>query len=337
MTKNRNDLIEGFLNANGWERALRQTLADDASFRRYERITDGSRCVVLMDAPPDKENVELFIDAASDLNELGCKVPAVLASDKKNGFLLLEDFGNKTYSKVLQQNPTRERELYSLAVDVLIHLQKQIRTLNYHTKRGSYNNDILINEACVLLDWYFPKIHDKPIPEEGRTLYVNLWNELLNPIFFSPSTIVHRDFHIDNLVLLKGESGISGCGLLDFQDALIGSGIYDLMSLLEDARRDVTKVLQSELKNKYFCEIQELGIFRAPYAVFETNFAILAANRHAKVLGVFSRLATRDNKEGYLDHIPRVWGLLEAALNHPKLAGLKFSFDKYFPKSKRPI
>ena len=178
----------------------------------------------------------------------------------------------------------------------------------------------------------FPKIMTNQFLRKVEPLCQFMESFLIK--YFSPSTIVHRDFHIDNLVLLDGEPGISACGLLDFQDALIGSGIYDLMSLLEDARRDVTKVLQSELKNKYFCEIQELGIFRAPYAVFETNFAILAANRHAKVLGVFSRLATRDN-EGYRITF-RAFGTLEAALN-PKLAGLRFWFDNIFQKARDPF
>ena len=158
------------------------------------------------------------------------------------------------------------------------------------------------------------------------------WEEALAPVLSEPATLVLRDFHVDNLMRLPGRSGLAACGLLDFQDAVAGPAAYDLMSLLEDARRDVSPALKAEMLARYRC-----GVGEADWGGFQRTFDVLAAQRHAKVIGIFTRLCQRDGKSGYLVHIPRVWRLLEQALASASLAQVARWFDRHLPRSARVI
>ena len=188
----------------------------------------------------------------------------------------------------------------------------------------SYGNGRLLDEAFLLPRWYVPAVEGRPASQTARRSYGEAWLSLFPAVHAQPRTLVLRDYHVDNLMRLPGRSGVAACGLLDFQDAVAGPAAYDLMSLIEDARRDLGLGLAGDMLGRYRAAFPDLD-----GAAFETAYAILAAQRHAKVIGIFTRLSSRDGKPAYLPHIPRVWRLLEAALEHPALAPVRDWFDRH--------
>lgn len=321
--------IADFLTSAGWSQAETQPLAGDASFRRYHRVRrDGARAV-LMDAPPDREDVRPFVRMARHLLGLGLSAPKILASDEASGLLLLEDFGDDTFTRLLSAGHN-EAALYALAIDVLVHLHRLSENDAVPAGLPTYDMPRLREEALLLADWYMPAIFGHPTRHGARRDYVTAWEEVLTPVLTAPATLVLRDFHVDNLMRLAGRDGVAACGLLDFQDAVAGPAAYDVMSLLEDARRDVSPSLRAEMLNRY-----SAGIDCADRRGFERAFTVLAAQRHAKVIGIFTRLSRRDGKPSYLGHISRVWRLLERALAHEALAPIARWFDRHLPSTAR--
>lgn len=326
----RGRVIEGFLAATGWGAVRRTALAADASFRRYDRLEDGGRRAVLMDAPPPKEDVRPFVKIANHLGAMGFGAPKVLAEDAAAGLLVLEDLGDDTFTRLLKKGAD-EGELYSLAVDVLIDLHTRENAIRVPGGLPDYDHPRLLDEAVLLFDWFLPAALGRSGTVAEKRDYVSLWlGQVLPRLSALPPTLVLRDFHVDNLMVLPGRAGVARCGLLDFQDALIGPRAYDLMSLLEDARRDIAPDLVRGMMDRYMAAFS--GLDRD---AFMTDFSILAAQRHAKVIGIFTRLCVRDGKAQYLGHIPRVWRLLERAMTHPALGPLAAWIDRTFPKDKR--
>jgi aminoglycoside/choline kinase family phosphotransferase len=321
--------IQAFLAAQGWGDALRRTLADDASFRRYERLARGGRCAVLMDAPPPKENVGPFLDVDRVLRDMGLSAPEVFAEDRDLGLLLLEDFGDPTYTRVLAEDPAREAELYALAVDLLVALRRRFKGA---AGIPSYDLPLLQREANLLVEWYYPAIHGTEAPRSLCDDFEGLWREAFAALPTEADTLVLRDFHVDNLMWLRDRPDISACGLLDFQDAVIGHPAYDLVSLLEDARRDVPHDLASQLIDRYLAAFPGTDA-----AAFRQAYALYGAQRSTKILGIFTRLDRRDGKPVYLKHIPRVWRWLEGDLSHPALRPLRTWFDRVFPAELRIV
>lgn len=326
----RADAIGRFLAASCWGGARRATLAADASFRRYDRIVDGARTAVLMDAPPPKENVAPFVAVANHLAAMGFGAPKILAEDREQGFLLLEDLGDDTFTKVLAGGGD-ERALYSLAVDVLIDLHRRRDAAAIPGGLPAYDHPRLLDEAILLVEWFVPAARGGYATVAEKRDFIMAWlGAALPGLSTLPPTLVLRDFHVDNLMVRKDRAGIARCGLLDFQDALIGPRAYDLMSLLEDARRDIDPVLAVDMTERYLAAFPDLD-----RKAFTDDFTILAAQRHAKVIGIFTRLCVRDGKDGYLRHIPRVWRLLERTLTHPALAPFAAWLDDVCPKELR--
>lgn len=325
MRPERRPAIDAFLAAAGWPGAEPRPLADDASFRSYYRLNGGERCAVLMDAPPDKEDVRPFVRIARHLHVLGLSAPAILAEDERAGLLLLEDFGDDTYTRLLNAG-AEPVALYAVAVDVLIHLHTLPPAAVLPAETPAYDEKRLLDEALLLTDWFLPAISGMPTTEQVRGAFIAAWKSVLPAVLAGPATLVLRDFHVDNLMRLPGREGPAACGLLDFQDAVIGSPAYDLMSLLEDARRDVPAEVKAAMLDRYLTAVP-----LADHAAFLTAFAVLAAQRHAKVIGIFTRLYRRDGKPTYLGHIPRVWRLLEAALRHPALSAVAAWFEQHVP------
>lgn len=323
----RSALIDRFLADNGWGDGDRGPLADDASFRRYERLTRGGERAVLMDAPPPQEDVRPFAAISGVLQDLGFSAPEIRARDVENGLLLLEDLGDMTYTRVLADGGDEEA-LYTLAVDVLIELHRRFD--GAAADIPAYDDARLLDEVALLVDWYLPAVTGAPLSPAARDEYLALWQAALAAARAAPSSLVLRDFHVDNLMLLDDRSGVRACGLLDFQDAVIGPVTYDLASLFEDARRDVPPDLAARLMDRYLAAFPALD--RGTVAA---SYAVLAAQRSAKILGIFTRLDRRDGKPVYLKHIPRVWRWLEGDLTHPALADLKAWFDDTVPPSLR--
>ena len=326
-------LLNDFLRQNGWSDGDRKLLAADASFRHYDRLTRPNESRVLMDAPPPMENVRPFLKVARHLEKLGYSAPHVYAADEENGFVLLEDFGDATYTRLLKKGED-ERALYTLATDLLIDLHKLDEETAVPEDLPPYDDDALLREAMLFPDWFMPAAFGHETDKAAADEYALLWQEVFPLVQKMPKTIVLRDYHVDNLMILDGKTGLQACGLLDFQDALAGAVTYDIMSLLEDARRDIRPELFKEMQDRYIAAMADKLPSKEE---FLTSWAILAAQRHAKVLGIFVRLCVRDGKPVYLRHLPRLWRLLERALEHPALAKLRLWFDKNVPAEFRGI
>ena len=234
--------MAAFLAGCGWEDALPAPLAGDASFRRYYRLGRNGRRAVLMDAPPPQEDVVPYIAVAQLLRRLGFSAPEVFAEDRAAGFLLIEDFGDDTYTRLLERGAD-EPALYSLAVDTLVELQRAV-AVRGNPDLPPYDAERFLAEAALLVDWYAPAALGEPLTDARRAEYLDLWQTLLPQAALPQDTLVLRDYHVDNLMLLPDRSGVQGCGLLDFQDAVCGPPSYDLGSLLADARRDIERPLE---------------------------------------------------------------------------------------------
>ncbi len=321
--------MNDFLAARGWAGVAPVMLAGDASFRRYYRLVDGTRRVVLMDAPPPLEDVGPYVAVANMLRGLGLSAPEIHAEDRECGFLLIEDFGDDVYTRLLEGGAD-EAALYTLAVDTLIALHRAVGS-SEPPALPRYDEARLLAEAALFVDWYAPCVLGGPLPPDARAEYLAQWRAVLPHAALPAATLVLRDYHVDNLMLLPGRRGVQACGLLDFQDAVWGAPTYDLVSLLEDARRDVTAGLRAAMTERYLAAFPELdGI------AFARSAAILAAQRNCKILGIFTRLWRRDGKPAYLRHIPRVWRLLDDDLaREPALAPIADWLDRHLPAASR--
>jgi aminoglycoside/choline kinase family phosphotransferase len=308
--------IAQFVEAAGWGAARRAPLAGDASFRRYERLTaSGGETLVLMDAPPPQEDVRPFVKIARHLASLGLSAPRIVAADETAGLLLLEDFGDSNMARLVDA-PGDQSALYALATDTLAALHR-------HPRAGAielpaYDSARLAEEACLLLDWYLPALAGRPTPPALREEYVMLLRALATPLDALPRSLVLRDYFPDNLMYLPDRAGVAACGLLDFQDALLGPVAYDLVSLLEDARRDVPDALKATMRARYLAAFPVLD-----REDFMAGYQFCNAQRNLRIIGVFTRLCRRDRKPGYLRHIPRLWRLVEQAVAHPTLRPLE--------------
>jgi N-acetylmuramate 1-kinase len=323
----RDAVIGTFLETAGWADARRIALAGDASFRRYFRLARAGATAMLMDAPPPQEDVRPYLLVARALRALGFSAPAILAEDELAGLLLIEDLGDDTYTRLLLTGAD-ERALYELAIDVLIGLHRDFRPGMLEVP--PYDDTRLLNEAALLVDWYLPAITGNRTPPDLRESYLDLWRGLFPLVRAVPDTLVLRDYHVDNLMRVAGRNGVAACGLLDFQDAVLGPITYDLVSLLEDSRRDIAPDLAAAMRARYLAAFPALD-----RDAFARSFAALGAQRHCKVIGIFTRLDRRDRKPRYLAHIPRLWRLIEEDLREPALAPVKAWLDRYIPRERR--
>ena len=311
--------IAGFLASAGWGSATRRHLAGDASDRRYERLRLGSATAVLMDSPPGgADDPAAFVAMAGHLRGLGLSAPAVLAADLPNGFLLLEDLGDDLFARLLEAEPGRELPLYDAAVDVLLQLQKAdappgLPNLSATDWAGA---------AEFALDWYaVAATGSRPDSRAFRSVL----GVALNAHADGPRVLILRDFHAENLLWLPGRAGLGRVGLLDFQLGQMGQPGYDLVSLLQDARRDVGPATEAALVARFAVAS---GV---DHTAFAAQYAVLGAQRALRIVGVFARLCLVAGKPGYLRLLPRVWDQLQGNLAHPALAELRAVCDKVLP------
>ncbi|NNC72274.1 MAG: phosphotransferase [Sphingomonadaceae bacterium] len=311
-----------FLSDNGWADGEILPLAGDASFRRYFRVVAPGRTAVLMHAPPDHENSQPFLDVATHLNRLGFAAPKILAKDLAEGLILLEDFGDARMREVVDAAPESEVRIYRDAVNLLGVLHR--------SPAGDlppYSMEEYLREARLFTEWYAPAL-ELNVDDHA---FDAAWEKALAPVLDldEPVTVL-RDYHAENLMLLEGRHGIGALGLLDFQDALAGHPAYDLVSLLQDARRDVSSDLEAQSLQHYRATNPD-----AANSEFEAAYALLGAQRNVKILGIFTRLWKRDGKSRYLSYQSRVWKYLERDLRHPALAPVAAWFAANVPTSKR--
>ncbi len=305
---------DDFLIRAGWGGARIEPLAGDASFRRYFRVFDRGRSAVLMDAPPPHEDPRPFLDIAGWLGSHGFPAPAILASDLTCGLVLLQDFGDVQMREAVEATPGREGVLYDAAVDLLVALHGHAAA-----DIDPYDGDVLHREAALLTDWYCPAVGIAPDVAGYRAA----WDAVFPAVLASEPVTVLRDYHAENIMLTD-----AGLGLLDFQDALAGHRAYDLVSLLQDARRDVSPLVEAAMLARYRAATGAGEDFVAAYHV-------LGAQRNAKIIGIFTRLWKRDGKPRFPTLCPRVWAYLERDLAFPELAPVKAWFDANLPADMR--
>ncbi len=362
MTTERDTAKAEFLAVAGLAQAERRPLPGDASTRNYERLvlSDG-QTFMLMDAPPRLESppcdpawsaeqrlaagwnatarlaagrVDAFAAVARHLRGLDLSAPAVHALDGPLGLAVVEDFGEEAFARRIEQGAD-ERELYFAAVDALAALHAAAPPAVLEGPGGSwplltYDAVALKAGADLFVEWT-PKL--KPelnFDAAARAVWDELWSDIAARGEAGATVMAHRDFHAENLIWLADRKGAARVGMIDFQDALLAHPAWDLHSLLQDARRDVSPDLEAEALERYFHHWPDLD-----REAFMADYAALAALNEARILGVFARLVVRDGKPRYLEFMPRMWRQLERNLANPALVGVKAWFDRYVPPEMR--
>ncbi len=357
----RDEEMRGFLAGCGWGDAVVTPIPGDASTRTYARLADGARHALLMNQPQGAESPVAAADAspeerralgynavarlagadigrfaavAQHLRAAGLSAPQVHAADERLGFMVLEDLGDGLFADVVAQGGD-ERALYLNAMEVLARLHAQAAPAQMGGKPlFAYDETALVAETDLLPQWFFPHALGREATAEELAEHRALWREALAPVLAAKPVFVHRDYHAQNLLWLPQRDGAARTGLIDFQDAVAGSPAYDLVSLLEDARRDVDAGVAEAALRHYLDRMAAQGrpMEEDP---FRAQMAAIAAQRNAKIVGIFARLFRRDGKPRYLSYMPRVWGHLAGDLAHPSLAPLRAWYDRTIPQEKR--
>lgn len=310
-----------FLSDAGWANAARKPLAGDASARRYLRLTMAGGRAVLMDAPPDHgESTERFARMARWLRQRGYSAPDILAADHRAGYLLLEDLGDDLFARLVQADPVMEATLYAAAVDLLVNLHRHSPPDFVAPLDGS----ALAELVTLTPKWYLPGIRAEMNEDAGAL--PRLIAELSSQIADGVMVTSLRDFHAENLIWLPERKGPARVGLLDFQDAVAAHPAYDLVSLLQDARRDVPPALERAMLDRY---IDATGVEAER---FHPAYALLGAQRALRIIGVFARLTLHFGKPHYLAYMGRVWGYLQRNLAHPALTTLNATVREGLPE-----
>jgi aminoglycoside/choline kinase family phosphotransferase len=317
--------IASFLAGVGYSAATVEPLAQDASFRSYRRLRADTPAV-LMDAPPP-EDVRPFLSIAAHLRGLGLSVPSIIAADEADGLVLEEDLGDDLLSVLLDQHSVPAEVLLDAAVDALVVMQRAAAPAGL----PSWDATAMAQTATgTLFDWWWPARFGAPAPDEARSDVALALDATLAPVAAGPRCFVHRDFFAGNLLWLPNRAGPARIGILDFQSAAVGHPVYDLVSLVQDARRDIRPALQDRAIQRYLAARPEIEPTE-----FRAAFAACAAQRHLRVACQWVRLAQRDGRPQYLVHGPRTWRLLNEALRHPAAAPLAAALNRWLPASLR--
>ena len=361
MAPEREAAIDTFLAASGWGAAERAPLPGDASTRRYMRLAMNGRKAMLMDQPPSAEtppapshatpeerralgynavarlagaDCARFVAASNYLRRQGLSAPEILAADPVQGFAIIEDLGDSLYADVAR--PHNEAALYGAAADVLarLHADRAPAKLPPDKDLHAFDETALIAETDLLPEWLMPVALGRKARSDEIEEHRALWRETLADALKAEPVFVHRDYHAQNLLWLPDREGVARVGLIDFQDAVAGPKAYDLISLVEDARRDVAPRIAEATTAHYLAAMRAQGTPLDEEA-FRGQMAVMAAQRNAKIAGIFARLYKRDGKARYLGYLPRVWGHLNRDLEHPMLTRVKAWYDRTIPLEAR--
>jgi hypothetical protein len=323
----RNHQIDQFLSANGWADAKREAMREDASARKYYRVTRGNTTAIVMDAAPPFEEVSSFADKSEIFRHYEWSIPKIYARADEHGLLLIEDFGSTSFADAMRSGTPAEM-LYDLAIDALIHMHGQNNIVAQ--KLPPLDDGRLVYLATWLIEWYIPMIQPQTLSRTIRERFIELWMDAFKILRAAPMHAIHLDYQFHNLMWLPNRAGFQSCGVLDFQDACFGPVTADLVMLLQDAREDVPDAIVTHAMRRYLTAFPNIRAddFHASYAVF-------AAHNAARILGLFARLKMREGKGQYLKHIPRNLAYLEKNLQHPALAPIREWFDTHVPRDKR--
>ncbi len=341
--------IDRLLVRSGWGEAARSFMLGDASTRAYERLVkpDGSRAVLMIspprpDGPPVRygkpysaiarlaEDIRPFVAMAQAIRTHDLSAPEIYAADLDTGLAIIEDLGSQTV--VDDNGPIPERYAEAVAVLAKLHdepLPDSVPLGEQNYRIPPYDMDALLIEAELLTEWYAPHISAN-LSSGACAIFVNLWRNALREIVDGRKTWVLRDYHSPNLIWLPEREGLKRIGIIDFQDAVLGSPAYDVASILQDARVDVSDELEIRLLSHY-ARLRRSRNAEFDMGAFARDYALMSAQRATKILGIFARLNRRDRKPQYLAHIPRVRRYLAKSLAHPALAELKTWYETHMP------
>lgn len=291
-----------------------EEIPGDCSPRSYDRVKCKSQNFILMNAPTNLINLEPFINIDKILLKNGFSAPKIYDIDYKNGFLLSEDFGKNSLNHILSKLSgknllQKEEEIYQYATDLLIDLHK-IDLTNINLPK--YDNNTLLKEFRTFIDFYLKYIKNQNLSKNQQNDFYNIWLEIFKNLS-NDKFLILRDYHADNLFFLNYRKSHKKIGLIDFQDAVLGSRAYDLLSILQDARRNVSSNIEKNMIDYYIktSNIDELK--------FNTDYSILSLQRNVKILGIFARQGIEYKNTQYLDLIPRVLSYVIPPLNNNNL------------------
>ena len=290
----------------------------DASFRRYFRITSDNKTYILMDAPPNLERIDHFINITHKLINAEINAPKIISFDAKLGFILMTDFGSQTFLDMLDNS--NAYKLYTKATHSLLKIQTKVDTKGLI----DYSGNLLISEMSLFTEWYLKKA--KNFKLEDQDMLSEIFSLISNRALAQDRCFVHRDYHSRNLMFIpKGDLGI-----LDYQDAVTGPLTYDLVSLLKDAYIEWDEDFLLDQVVRYWENSKKVGLIKnADFSYFYEDFEWMGVQRHLKILGVFSRLSIRDKKDQYLKDIPLVEKyLMHTSERYKSLHPLRRILDK---------
>lgn len=330
----RTELMRLFVAENGWEGAESKLLVDQASFRRYYRLTKNGKTIVLLDSPnpnAPQERLPNVVAYSKILNDLGLRAPAVDAVDLEQGFALIEDFGDNVFSTLFDQGADK-KEYLQTAMDCLIHLHQNLDPSVMPALGNA--TDYFLSENPFFTNWYWPARNNHETPPDLTAEYLGLWKKLLTELPPVVQTMCMTDYHAPNLMALKDGKGIQSVGIIDFQDSILTSPVYDVMSLLEDDRRDLDDAIGLPLRQRYKDAMKDI----IDPELFDLYYAVHSAQRHAKNMGNFVRIATQKQAPVWLTYIPTATKWFDRALHsHPYLAPMQKWFAKHTPDYNLPL
>ncbi len=280
-------------------------IRSDASFRKYYRLENN---ILVMDAAPEKgESVSKFSEIATILHSFNLSAPKIIDVNNKEGFILLEDFGDKIFSKYM--NKENKKDLYKKAIDVLIDIKiKSNQNKSSLSKLTKYNFEELYRESILFIEWFIEQKLRMQISNKKREEFYQILQQAFLNIKSHNDTLVLRDYHVDNLILKDHKEPLKQVGLIDFQDALLGSSFYDLASLLEDVRMPLNENEKEELLKYY------INITNENYEMVLREINFFSLQRNLKILGIFNRLSIRDGKARYLEYLPATFNFIKSNL-----------------------
>lgn len=323
----RGGMRDSFLRREGWDGVALCAVGEDSAFRRYFRLCRGNGArVILMESVPDGNAIATpghrlqdFVRIGAYLRGIGLCAPEIFAADEAQGYLLLQDFGDRSFKGAMEAGVSRT-DLYALATDVLAHMRRMADITAIDLP--SYEHSHVHTGRRRVVDWYMPAIAGRRNEDGLAEDYLRVWDAIEEGLPPCPRGFLHIDYHFENLMWRDGQDGLARCGILDFQGAMAGPQPYDLANLLEDARVDVPADLRAAMLERYCADMDaaERTAFMAWYRVLATQF-------HCRVMGQFIRLLVRDGKDRYVGYLPRVAGYVREGLKDPVLAPLRDWFD----------
>jgi N-acetylmuramate 1-kinase len=330
----REEAMIQFAKDHGWDATDRKLLVDQASFRRYYRLTQGNETIVLLDSPnpnAPQEKLPNVVAYSNILNEIGLRAPKVIAVDLTQGFALLEDFGDNVYSSLFDQGADKG-EYLKLGMDTLIHLHTHLDPSTMPQLGNSL--EYYLSENPHFTNWYWSARNNHETPPDLAAEYLGLWKNLLQGLPPIMQTMSMTDYHAPNLMALNDGKGIQSVGIIDFQDSVLSSPVYDVMSLLEDDRRDLDDSIGLALRAYYRNAMKD----KIDPELFDLYYAVHSAQRHAKNMGNFVRIAVQKNSPIWLSYIPVATKWFDRALHsHDYLAPMQKWFAKHSADYNQPL